>query len=172
VEDDDGSRRVRPDALREAGGIEQMLEDIFNRTRVEAGTGKRLIKMAKDFGEATGEWGVCLRARLAAAKVRLMTHFTTGAKTGLHIIHMPFGMKKSPSDAECLSWHMMWEDDGPFHNMVLKTFEGLDVVSFPAILQAGNPKEPVMFAVAVGVSVKEDEAEEGKAEEEDPQAMD
>ena len=154
-----------------------MMEDIFNRTRVEAGVGKRLIKMAKDFGEATAEWGVCLQARLAAAKVRLMTHFTTGAKTGLHIIHMPFGMKKSPSDAECQAWTMMWEDGNPFDNMVLKTFEGFDVSALPAILHTGNPKEPVMFAVAVGVRVKEDEAEEGKAEEgkaeeEDPKAMD
>ena len=168
VEDHDGARQVRPGAFAAAGGVEGMVNDIFNRTCVEEALGKKEIKMAKDFRQATGEWGVCLQARLAAAKLRFMTHFTTGGTTGINIIHMPFRLKKIPTDDECQAWHMFWEDNAPFDTMVSKTFEGFDVIHTPSIIHTGDPKQPIMFSVAVGVRVKE-----GEAKEEDPvEAMD
>lgn len=169
----DGSRSLPRDTLREAGSVEQVMEDAYNRCVFEHAMGTKKITTAKNFREAVGEWGVSLQARTAAFKLRFMGDVAAGGKFGINLIVMPFMMKKSPTQEECAAWHKMWEADAPFTSIVATHLDPADFIwdIKPTIIHTPSPKQPIMFAAAVGVKVR-DKAKEGEAKEEDPAAMD
>ena len=170
----DGSRQLPRDTLREAGSVEQVIEDAYNRCVFEHAMGTKKLIRAKDFREAVGKWGVSLQARTAAFKLRfMMDTIASGGKSGINLIIMPFMMKNIPAKEECDAWHRMWDSDAPFTNIVAETFDPAEFMwdIKPTIIHTTSPKQPIMFAAAVALKVR-DTAKEGEAKEEDPKAMD
>lgn len=180
VRDADGSLFVGgAHSVRGLPGVNQAVEDLYNKTRVEHGVGKRPVKTAPDYPTAVAEWADNLHVRIARLKTKMDEHFASGtAESALNIIHMPFMLAKVLTDDECRLFHALWDDGMPFAQMIDSVFPApYDTMAYPIICHGGRKQDPVMFAVAVGVmkpgTMAAAQAEmKAEANEEDPTAMD